>query len=345
MRKPWILFISTILVFAVCGKESGKPRYEKESKEYALFRLLSDSLSIPVLDPDQSIDLIQTKKFTVRTGDILPRLYQAFYQYESKLNHFPKSNLPGYIRRLASMEAERQIMLLEAQKRNISAPEDTVQSQLQKIYDNYGSQETFERLIAREGFTPEMIREDVTNNVIVQKYIDDIHYTQVAVDEEKIRELYEEDKLVTVRHVLLITQDKSEVEKKQIYEKMQSILSRAKAGEDFAGLATQYSEDPGSRENGGLYEDFPRGQMMKPFEDASFNTPVGQISDIVETKYGYHIIQVLRRNQEDRPFEEMKRIITIQLARKEVPDFLPEVLDSLKIEYKYTEVFPEDMIK
>jgi parvulin-like peptidyl-prolyl isomerase len=109
-----------------------------------------------------------------------------------------------------------------------------------------------------------------------------------------------------VRHILLLTQGKSDEEKAAARKRIEELLARAQAGEDFAALAKQYSEDPGSKDNGGLYENFPRGQMVKPFEDAAFSVPVGGLSGVVETTFGYHIIMVVNRKKETRPFEEAR---------------------------------------
>jgi parvulin-like peptidyl-prolyl isomerase len=102
---------------------------------------------------------------------------------------------------------------------------------------------------------------------------------------------------------------------------MAGILERAKAGEDFAELAKEYSEDPGSKQNGGLYQDFARGVMVKPFEEAAFGVPIGEVSDIVETQFGFHILKIEGRKKEDKPFEEVKdqlRARTEQLNRNKV---------------------------
>ena len=90
------------------------------------------------------------------------------------------------------------------------------------------------------------------------------------------------------RHIILKTTDQ---DKQARQAEMEKILTRAKAGEDFAALARQYSED-GSAAQGGDLGFFGRGQMLKPFEDAIFSLQKGEISNIVETQFGFHIVQL-----------------------------------------------------
>jgi parvulin-like peptidyl-prolyl isomerase len=111
---------------------------------------------------------------------------------------------------------------------------------------------------------------------------------------------------------------------------MDDILARAKKGEDFAALAKEFSEDPGSKANGGLYEDFGRGKMVKPFEDAAFGVPVGEISGIVETKYGYHILKVENRKKETRPFDQVKPEIEASLRQQKENVAFDALLTGLK---------------
>ena len=80
--------------------------------------------------------------------------------------------------------------------------------------------------------------------------------------------------------------------KEEAYSEIQKLLERVKAGEDFAEMAQQYSNCPSSKDGGDLGE-FGKGSMVKPFEDAAFNLKKGEISGIVETQYGYHIIKRL----------------------------------------------------
>jgi parvulin-like peptidyl-prolyl isomerase len=144
------------------------------------------------------------------------------------------------------------------------------------------------------------------------------------------------EELASVRHILLLTQDKSEEEKTQIHLRMKEILKRARAGEDFGELAKQYTEDPGSKETGGLYENFGRGTMVPPFEEAAFNVPVGEISDIVETRYGYHILKVVARSTGTKTLDEMKEELKDKLQKGEWNSIVPAHIQTLKTEAEVT---------
>jgi parvulin-like peptidyl-prolyl isomerase len=109
----------------------------------------------------------------------------------------------------------------------------------------------------------------------------------------------------------------SEDEKNQVKARAEAILKRTKAGEDFAKVAQAYSEDQGSKAKGGDLGYFTLGRMVPEFEDAAFYTDPGEISGIVETQYGYHIIKVEDHiNARQRSFEEMKDYIREKLHRQ-----------------------------
>ncbi|HYX41205.1 MAG TPA: peptidylprolyl isomerase, partial [Pyrinomonadaceae bacterium] len=82
-----------------------------------------------------------------------------------------------------------------------------------------------------------------------------------------------------------------ELDTKQTRAKAEEVLKRVKAGEDFAALAKEYSTDPGSKDKGGELPWFKHGEMVKQFEDAAFAMQPGQTSDVIETQFGFHIIQ------------------------------------------------------
>ncbi len=119
--------------------------------------------------------------------------------------------------------------------------------------------------------------------------------TVQVTDQEIIEEWNREQKgeLVEASHILFAVNDPST--EAQVRAKAEAVLNRIRAGEDFAELARVNSEDPGSAQQGGYLGSFPRGQMVREFEDAAFSLPPGQVSGLVKTQYGFHIIKVLKR--------------------------------------------------
>jgi peptidyl-prolyl cis-trans isomerase D len=138
----------------------------------------------------------------------------------------------------------------------------------------------------------------------------------VKVTDDDLRQYYDQHKneytlpaRVKAQHIVFKTQGKTPEEIAKIKEKAQGVLERAKKGEDFGGLAKQYSEDA-TAPSGGDLGDFGHGQMPPEFEKAAFSLGVGAISDLVQTQIGFHIIKVNGKQEaRERPFEEMKEAI------------------------------------
>jgi len=122
---------------------------------------------------------------------------------------------------------------------------------------------------------------------------------KIEITDQEIKDYYEynidsysEPKKIKARHILFkLDENAPEEKEKAVREKAQSVLKEAREGKDFAELAKKYSEGP-TKSKGGDLGYFSPGQMVKPFEDAAFNLKPGEISDLVRTKFGYHIIKV-----------------------------------------------------
>jgi peptidyl-prolyl cis-trans isomerase D len=133
---------------------------------------------------------------------------------------------------------------------------------------------------------------------------------------------------VKVRHILFMTQGKSDAEKKAKLAKAQDVLKQLRAGGDFAELAKKYSEDPGTAQKGGDLGYIVHGQTVPEFDRVAFSAKINAISDIITTEYGYHIIQVLEK-QPARvvPFEEVKDQIAAELKKQNVADKVQSLAD------------------
>ena len=154
----------------------------------------------------------------------------------------------------------------------------------------------------------------VTNEMLIQQVIQQEVVAKVTVADEEIQKFYDEQKdrfrepeQVRASHILIgVAQDAKPEEKEAAKKKADDVLAQVKEGKDFAELAKANSTCP-SKEQGGDLGFFPRGAMVKPFEDAAFAMQEGQTSDIVETQFGYHIIKLTEKKAERTvPFEEVK---------------------------------------
>jgi peptidyl-prolyl cis-trans isomerase D len=150
---------------------------------------------------------------------------------------------------------------------------------------------------------------------------------QVQVTDEQVASYYEAHKeefrreaQVRARHILRkVPAGAGPDEEMKARAVLEAVQQRLQAGEDFAALAREFSEDPASAEQGGDLGFFKRGEMVKPFEDAAFALRPGEVSQIVRTDFGYHLIQVEEVQEAGyRPLEEVRSQLVERLAQEEV---------------------------
>jgi peptidyl-prolyl cis-trans isomerase D len=146
---------------------------------------------------------------------------------------------------------------------------------------------------------------------------------QVKVSDLEVKDYYEynlemfrEPEKVRARHILFkLAPDASEATEKKVREKAEKVLKEARKGKDFAALARKYSEGP-SKKNGGDLGYFSKGQMVKSFEEAAFSMKKGEISDLIRTRFGYHIIKVEDiKKAETKPLKDVRDQIVKTLTK------------------------------
>jgi len=144
---------------------------------------------------------------------------------------------------------------------------------------------------------------------------------------------YRTPERVHARHILLATTGKSDAEKAAIKAKAEDLLKQLRAGADFAALAQKNSEDPGSASKGGDLGWVVRGQMVKEFEDTTFALKLKEISNVITTQYGYHIIQVLEKEPAHlKTLDEVKSQIADTLRNQTVFDKMQGLEDQARQE-------------
>jgi len=162
------------------------------------------------------------------------------------------------------------------------------------------------------------------------------------VTDDDVKKFYDENptqferpEQVRAAHVLISTREKEGADmtdaKKKVQRKLaEDVLKRAKAGEDIGKLAAEYSDDPGSKDRGGEYI-FPRGQMVPEFEAAAFSMETNQVSEIVTTQFGYHIIKTLEKIPAKKlQLADVGQDVKTVLKRQGMAKQIPAYMDGLK---------------
>ncbi|MGE5488077.1 MAG: peptidylprolyl isomerase, partial [bacterium] len=167
---------------------------------------------------------------------------------------------------------------------------------------------------------------------------------RINLTDEALRRAYQENQdqfrvpdRVLARHILLTTTGKPADEIPAIQARAEDILKQLKAGADFGKLASQYSQDPGSASQGGDLGWIVKGQTVQAFENTAFSLNPGELSNVVKTEYGFHIIQVLNKEQAHmKSFEEVKGQLATELKTQQAVETVQRLADQARDELART---------
>lgn len=218
--------------------------------------------------------------------------------------------LQQFVDRLLILQAAAQDSLIQVDDAVI---DEQVNEQITQLTQQFGGQTALQQALAAEALTlaeyREMLRSEARTARIQQLYMQsrlrDAPPASVTEDELLARfqdaraQLQQRPKTLTF-HQVVVAPQASEDAVREARLKAEAILDSIHAGEDFARLAEAHSDDPGTASAGGDLGWFRRGQMVREFEDVAFSLIDGQVSDVVETEYGFHIIKVERYRAGER---------------------------------------------
>jgi peptidyl-prolyl cis-trans isomerase C len=235
------------------------------------------------------------------------------------------------------------ILIQKATEQDKALARKQVDDYLAQARTNAPTPEAFEQEIKATGMTLAQVRDRMEEDRMCQSILVHEATNGIVITDVEVKKFYQEnpDKFqiperAHVAHILVSTQDAvtrqplPPEKKKEKLKLANELKARAEKGEDFAALAKQFSDDPGSKNKGGEYT-FPRGQMVPEFEAAAFSMKTNQISEPVETQFGYHVIKLLEKlpaSTED--FAKAEPAIRDYLTERQAEKVLPAYLDKLK---------------
>jgi len=240
-----------------------------------------------------------------------------------------------------------QLLAAKATPQDKATAKENTTKRFETIKTRAGSDEALDRQLKSVGMTRETLQAKMLEEAIAETVLE--RELKINITDEQVKKFYDENpskfeqsETVRASHILLMTKDMTtgeelSAEKKAAKKKeAEGLVKRARAGEDFAKLAKEYSEDPGSKDKGGEYT-FPRGQMVPEFEASAFSLKTNEVSDVVTTQFGYHIIKLsekipAKKIELAKVSPDIKDYLKQQAAQKEMPAYMERIKKEAGVE-------------
>ena len=237
---------------------------------------------------------------------------------------------------------QEEVVYQEAKKENLEAKQSDVDSKFKQLKASIEKDKDYAKFLKDNNIDDEFLKTQLKKDLSIENYKNKFD-KETEISEEAMKKYYEDNKSqftedkVRASHILISTVDKdgkelSPEKKKEAKKEAEEIYKKVKAGEDFATLAKEYSQDEYSAVNGGDLGFFEKGQMVPEFEAAAFGLKKGEVSEIVESQYGYHIIKVTDKVYKEETFDEAKSDIQKELLYQKYLEKVKELEASVKIE-------------
>ena len=263
----------------------------------------------------QTYYIAEVNELGITSNQLQSAFLNAISRYDDAvLSSLDQSAIVSFKKNILEQLIDYELIYQQAQKEKVKISNDEINLEIDKIKDSFSSPEEFDEALKANNITLVRLEEDIKRQLMINSILEETR-NQISVSDEELLEYYNENKesflepeQVHARHILVETE-----------EEANNLLLQLKEGlTDFAELAKEKSIGP-SAPSGGDLGFFATGQMVKEFEDAAFSLEPGEISGVVQTQFGYHIIKCEEKKEEYSPtFEEAKeRISNILISQRE----------------------------
>lgn len=249
------------------------------------------------------------------------------------------------IRTALKLLVEQAVVLQTAKDEGLEVSDDQVLAALADLQMRAGGADNFNAMIEARGLTPEALKRDLKNNLMIRDYVAKNVEQFPEVTEADLRSYYDRNSQqfgarpeVSAQHILLqTTPDMDDLAVAELVNKGNDIIKQLKGGADFGELAKLHSADPTNKDSGGSLGWFGKGIMVPPFDQAVFSLKVGEISDLVKTNYGYHIIRVNETREApamefDAVKGQLENVVRGEMVGKATQEMVSSLREKAKIE-------------
>ena len=237
---------------------------------------------------------------------------------------------------------EREVLYQESQKAGIKITDREIDEQIGSIKKRFPNEEDFQKALASMDLTEAEVRSQIQRGLAIRKLIDQKVASKIVITDEATSayysdnpQLFKQPEQIKASHILIkVEPTANDAAKAVARQKIDDIQQKLKDGGDFAELAKQNSEGPSGARGGDLGY-FSRGQMVKPFEDAAFSMKPNEVSGLVETRFGYHLIKVYdKKPAQTTPYEDVKDKIAQRLKQEQIEKDATLYVENLKKDAK-----------
>ena len=233
---------------------------------------------------------------------------------------------------------KRSLLLQQAKSMDIKVADRLVDKALAEFKAAFKDEAGYARALTEMGFTEKMLTDQIRDGLTIKALIDSEVVRKISLSDKQIRAFYDDNpdlfqrpEQVKASHILIAVPEGADEEKKaEALAAIQALKTRIDNGENFATLAMEHSACP-SKAKGGDLGFFGREQMVPPFSEAAFALAPGQVSDVVETRFGYHLIRVTEKKAaQTMAFNDVKEAIATRLRQEQEGKKIDAYIKKLK---------------
>lgn len=236
---------------------------------------------------------------------------------------------------------DNEVAYQDAQKQNIKIEDSEVNEKFDQLKDALNTNPLYKEKLEKAGVTEDFLKEQIKKDLVVAKYKENF-IKDIKISDKEMEAYYNNHKdqfnveEVKASQILISTLDKdnkevSKEEKEKLKEKAQSVLDKIKNNEDFANLAKEYSDDKNSGKDGGDLGYFAKSDKNVEFTKEVFKLDTNQVSNLIETPYGYHIVKVTDKRPVTKSFEDSKDDIKAKILNEKYTKHIDSLYKNGKI--------------
>jgi peptidyl-prolyl cis-trans isomerase C len=242
----------------------------------------------------------------------------------------------------------RELLYQESQKKGVKVNKEKLETEYEGLKKRFPSEEEFKSRLSSLKISEVDVKTQIERGLVIQEFIDEEIGGKVMVPEKDVKTYYDthpdsfkQPEQVRASHILIKVDPKADESKKAAArKKLEEIRRRLLKGEEFVALAREFSEGP-TNVRGGDLGYFRRGQMVKPFEDTAFALKVGELSEVVETQFGFHLIKVTgKKPQTTIAYVDIKERLQKYLKDEKVQQEVTVYIEELKTKSKVERFLP-----